>query len=138
MKSACPQTMRAPVFAHGVPRTHTRPGLYPRSCLQACNPKPGLLDGSHGRTALVPLVFCGHQGVLLHLPSMFLSLFIPGGHCNYKNLVNTVSVKHGASWPMQFHTLFFKKKREMFPASLNVHGSIGDPSLIPGFVCCRR
>lgn len=75
MKSACPRD-RAPAFALGMPHTRTQPGWYTRCCLQACNPKPRLLDSSHGGTILVPLVFCGHQGVPLHLLSMFLSLLI--------------------------------------------------------------
>ena len=111
MKSACPRD-RAPAFGHGAPCTHTQPGLYTRSSLQACNSKPRLLDGSHGRTILLPPIFCGPEGVPLHLPSMFLSLLIPGSYCNYKNLVKTVSMKHRASWSMQFPTLFFQKKKE--------------------------
>lgn len=111
MKAACPRD-RAPVFAHGVPWTHAQPGLDARSWLQACNPKPRLLRGSHGRTLLVLPIFCGHQSIPLHLPSMFLWLSIPGSHCNYKNSVKTVSTKHRASWPMQFPTLFLKKKKK--------------------------
>ena len=127
VKSACPRDC-APAFAHGVPCTHAQPGLYIRCCLQACNPKPRPLDGSHGRTTLVLLVFCDHQGVPLHLPSVLLLLLIPGTHCNYKSLVKTVSMKQRDSWPIEFPTPFFQKK-ETVPASLNIHGSIHNPSL---------
>jgi len=110
VQSARPRD-RAPASARGAPCTQPQPGLHAWCWLQACNPKPRLLSGSHARTAFVLLVFCGHQGVPLQLLSVLLVLLIPGSHCNYENLIKTVSMKNRASWPMQFPTLFFKKKK---------------------------
>lgn len=116
VKSDCPRTVLLCLLMDHL--ACTRSQVCTHEGYRFCNLEPRVLDGSHGRTTLVPPI-CGHQSIPLHLPPMCLSL--PGSRCNYKNLV--LSSKHRASCPMQF------LKSEVFPAILNVHSSVRDPSL---------